>query len=79
MAVAVTKDMWVSWKHDPVTQEFIARLSDKREMLKEGVVEGQASDERETQRVFGQCQALKDAILYATRDFEFIEEGENAD
>ena len=65
----VTKSQWVVWKESAVTQEFIQRLFDKREMLKEGLAEGQV----EAVDLFvGQCQAYKDAIAYALQDFEVV-------
>ena len=67
----VTKQEWIDWKALPITKEFLRRLFDKREDLKEGLAEGQAED---LHNIIGQCQALKDAIEYGIEKFETIEE-----
>lgn len=69
----VTKEMWVDWVKHPVTQEFLKALNDKREMLKEGLSENQTGTEREDCITMGKCQSLKDAIVYATKEFDYVE------
>lgn len=67
----VSKEQYIKWRSDETTKEYLKRLFEKRELLKEGLAEGQAGLEQE--RTIGQCQAYKDAIDYGLYDFEFID------
>ena len=73
MAMEVSKEQWVGWRDSPVTQEFAKRMFDKRELLKEGLAEGQAAN---YDIVVGQCQAYKDVIEYTLEVFEVIDSEE---
>ena len=69
----ITKEEWMDWKSNKVTYEFLKRLSENREMLKEGLAEGQAGNIDEMIRVIGQCQGIKDSIDYAVWKFDVID------
>ena len=73
----ITKDEWLQWKSHKVTQEFLTRLYDQREQLKEGMADGQAGTDHESnvliQKTIGQCMGLKDAIDYGVRNFDVID------
>ena len=69
----ITKEEWMDWKSNRVTQEYLTRLVSNREMLKEGLAEGQAGDNDQLHRVIGQCQGIKDSVDYAYRDFDVID------
>ena len=69
----ITKEEWMDWKSNKVTYEFLKRLSENREMLKEGLAEGQAGNIDEMNRVIGQCQGIKDSIDYAVWKFDVID------
>lgn len=69
----ITKEEWVAWRSLKVTQEFLSRLNENREGLKEGLAEGQASNDKELYITIGQCQGLLDAIRYGVRDFIVID------
>ena len=73
MSVEVSKEEWVHWKSGKVTQEFAQRLIDKRELLKEGLAEGQSENYNLS---VGQCQAYKDVIEYVLETFEVIDSEE---
>lgn len=72
----VTKEQWVDWKHNPVTMRFLGRLNDKREMIKEGLAEGQSEN---VQVDIGRTQGLKDALSYALVEFDYVEIEENVE
>lgn len=69
----ITKEMWVDWKRNPVTQQYLSDLMNTREGLKEGLAEGNSGDERQDCMTIGQCQGIKDSIEYAVRDFKYVE------
>ena len=68
----VSKQEWIDWKSNSVTKEYLRRILDKREQIKEGLVEGQSTRE-EVDKYIGQCQAYKDSFDYAVFDFEYEE------
>ena len=68
----ITKEDWVTWKKNEVTQGFVQALFNRRELYKEGMAEG-AHDE-DFQRTIGKCMGIQDALNYALLDFEI--EGE---
>ncbi len=75
----ITKEQWVMWKQDPVTQAFLSDLYKTREELKEGMAEGAADSNIEIYRTQGRCMSIKDAIHHARVEFglRFNEEGES--
>lgn len=74
---AVTKEMWLAWKQNPVTIHFLTSLNSKREELKEGIAEGQAGNDIDLQ--IGRCMALKDTIQYALHEFDVIDREEETE
>lgn len=75
----LTKEQWVIWRKDPVTQAFLADLHKTREELKEGMAEGAVSEDIEVYRTQGRCMSIKDAIHHALVEFgtRFNNEGES--
>ena len=71
----VLKSEWLQWKSSKVTKAFIAGLLNKREYLKEGLAEGQTRGDEALIDV-GRCQALKDTVMDAIEDFNYIEREE---
>lgn len=69
----VTKEEWVNWKNSACTQQYLKNLHNKREDLKDGLAEGQTSTEREDCIIIGRTQGIKDAILFAVKDFDYIQ------
>lgn len=67
----VSKEEYLEWKSNRVTKQFLQDLYNKREMLKEGVVELQDSNESARLVTIGRCQAMKDTMDWALRDFEY--------
>lgn len=67
----VSKRQYIDWRANEVTKEFLKRLFEKRELLKEGLAEGQAGADQTL--TIGQCQAYKDAIDYGLYSFEVID------
>lgn len=67
----ISKEEYLEWAGSRVTKKFIADLFNKREMLKEGVVELHDSSEQERLVTIGRCQALKDVVDWALRDFDY--------
>ena len=76
--VEILQEEWANWKQEKVTREFLKRLFEKREMLKEGLAEGQATG-IEQERTIGQCQAYKDIINYGAFEFEVAEPSQEKD
>ena len=68
----VSKTEWLQWKANKVTKSYIEGLLNKREFLKEGLAEGQTRGEEALIDV-GRCQALKDAVMNAIEDFDYLE------
>ena len=68
----ITKEEWMDWKALKVTQEFLRRVQETRETLKEGLAEGHAGSNDELNRSVGQCQGIKDVVVYALRDFDVV-------
>ena len=69
----VNKAEWQQWKKDKVTKLFVAGILNKREYLKEGLVEGHLSTHDEQLMAMGKCQAIKDIVTYLIEDFNYIE------
>lgn len=67
----ISKEEYLEWRDNRVTKQLIQDIYEKREFLKEGVVE--LSDESEKQRfvTIGRCQAMKDIIDFVLRDFDY--------
>ena len=74
----ITRQEHLDWKQQKVTKEYLKRLFEKREQLKEGLAEGQSEGGTQFYNVIGQCQAYKDAIDYGLYDFEVISLEEQA-
>lgn len=71
----ITKSEWVNWKNDRVTRAYIEALNTKREALKEGLAQDETGgDPVKIAQVQGRTMSLFDAILYATQNFDFIED-----
>lgn len=77
MAEEITKQEWGDWKASKTTKEFLRRLFEKRELLKEGLAEGQADNMAYTNIIIGQCQAYKDMLTYAIETFEVLDPEES--
>lgn len=69
----VTKEEWVDWRRDHVTLELLRGLYQKREAIKEGIAEGEPTDDKEMYIAMGRAQALKDTIKYITEHFDYVE------
>lgn len=68
----ITKEEWIQWRDHPVTKEFVARVLNQREALKEGLVEGHLDSDKAEHIAIGRCQGMKDMALYALKEFEFV-------
>lgn len=71
---SISREDWAEWKKHKVTFEYLTRLQENRELLKEGIAEGHAGDNDQLNRVIGQCQGIKDCIDYAVRQFDVVDE-----
>lgn len=69
----VSKEMWISWKSDPVTKEFLNMITEEREGAKEAIAQGRWKD-IELNQVIGFCIGLN-AIL----NVDFTEENNDAE
>ncbi len=76
MDLEVFKDEWEEWRTNKVTKAFLKTLFNKREFLKEGVVEMNHSSENERLIDIGQCIAIKDNIDYAIENFNYVEKSQ---
>lgn len=72
----VSKEEWVHWKGNKVTQRLIHGLALKRAGMLEDWADGKCSNVEAEKVVQGYVQSLKDTIEYILRDFDFIEQGE---
>lgn len=75
---AVTKEMWLAWKQNPVTIHFLTSLNTKREEIKEALAEGGGGKEGLDIHI-GRCMALKDTIQYALHEFDIIDREEETE
>jgi hypothetical protein len=67
MEIPLSKEMWVSWKQDPVTNLVMQEIRRRKEFAKEGIATGKV-DGNELQRVIGACMALQDIVDMEYRD-----------
>lgn len=72
----INKDDYIAWRDDPVTQFYLHALWKKREFTKEGIANDEADLISEIHKHIGRCIAYQEAIDYATRDFEYLDERE---
>jgi len=75
----VEKELWAQWKQHPVTKRLIAGLMNKREVIKEALVEGSYTGDEERLIGIGQAQALRDAVMYAIEDFDYTIKEDSTD
>lgn len=61
MDIQLSREMWVQWKNDPVTNLVMQEVIRRREFAKEGIGTGKV-DGNELQRVIGACMALQDIL-----------------
>lgn len=73
----ITKRDWLDWKSQEVTKFLLHALNQKRELLKEGLANGEASEES-FKREVGRCIALQEAIEFIVHGPEFDEEDEES-
>jgi hypothetical protein len=73
----ITKRDWLDWKSQETTRLLLQGLHEKREMLKEGLANGQ-SGEGNFEREIGRCIALQEAIEFILIGPEFEEEEETS-
>lgn len=64
----ITKKDWSEWKTSDVTKALIAALVDKREAIKEGLVEESFGDEY--LKYVGRAQALGDTIYFIMEEWK---------
>lgn len=63
---------WLDWKSLPVTKEMLQAVYEKRELLKEGIVE--AKDMENIERHIGRCIALQEVLDFFTYGPDDLEE-----
>ena len=71
----ITKSEYIAWRDHPVTQEFLHAIWEKREFTKEGLANAEATFVEEFNKHVGRCIGFQEVLDYATKDFDFIEEG----
>lgn len=64
----ITKQSWADWKQHPVTKELVKSLFDKREDIKENLVEEKYGTD--VIKWFGYTQSLKDTINFIVEDWK---------
>ena len=64
----ITKASWHEWKQHPVTKELVKSLFEKRESIKEAIVEEKYGTENV--KWFGYTQSLKDTINFIVEDWK---------
>jgi hypothetical protein len=69
----ISKSEYIDWRNRKVTREFVARIFEQREGLKEDLADGKASIE-DLKILIGRAQGMKDVIDYILHDFEFIDD-----
>lgn len=75
----VSKEEHVRWVNENTTQKYLTALHQTREELKEGIAQGQATDEKEMYIAIGRCQGLEDALKAALKDFPVVENKDQDD
>lgn len=68
-----TKEDYMTWRSNNVTRFFLQEIFNKRELLKEGIADGQTLGHDELISAIGRTQSLKDVVSYALFDFEVID------
>lgn len=75
----VSKDEYHEWKGNRVTRRFLFDLFQKREALKEGLVELHQTSEQERLVFIGRAQQLRDVIDWALIEFDYIGKFDNVE
>lgn len=65
--------MWMDWKRNPVTQQFLTDIMTTREGKKEDIADGKVVEQFELFIEIGRTQGIKDCFEYAVREFKFME------
>lgn len=68
MSIVITKQSWSDWKQHPVTKELVKALYEKRESLKEAIVEEKYG--ADVLKWMGYTQSLKDEINFIMEDWK---------
>ena len=68
--MVLTEQEFLAWKQEEVTKAFFKSLSNNREELKEGLVNGLYNDQ--VQEIQGRCAAVNNII---TASYEDVMEG----
>lgn len=77
MREPIDKTEYLEWKSSRATKQFVQELFEKREALKEGIVElGHSTDQARFVDI-GRAQCLKDVIDHVLFDFNY--RGRNED
>lgn len=67
------KEDFLNWRSEYVTKFFLQEIFAKRELIKEGIADGQTSTHDELMTMIGRTQSIKDVINYALFEFEYID------
>lgn len=68
LSIVITRQSWVDWKNHPVTKELVKALYEKRESLKEAIVEEKYGTD--VLKWMGYTQSLKDEINFIMEDWK---------
>ena len=79
MATGVTKSMWVDWKSNPVTREFMIQINEWKEQKVAELFSGRTSTERQDREVVGEVRGVERAMLVAMEEFQYLQEDDNSD
>lgn len=58
----MTKKDWIDWKVLEVSKQMLQGIYEKRELLKEGLANGQAYNKETFDQTVGRCIALQEVI-----------------
>lgn len=71
---AILKQDWHTWKQDPITKALVYDLVARREMHKDGWVNGRYENKKETYIALGRGQEVIDLLEYILHSFQVVED-----
>lgn len=73
MQEPISKEEFLEWRNSRGTKQFVQALFEKREAIKEGIVEMAHSSDEQRFVDIGRTQGYKDAIDYVVYNLDYME------
>lgn len=71
--MVISKEQWVDWKRNPVTQAYLQILLENRGNRLSEIGEGAELETNKLYMEIGRTQGIRDSFLLATKDFPYME------